>query len=89
MSKATFNFQDVPNEVLLKELLYRMSKTDNQEGDKTIYSSGFSECPKKIEFVEKYFEVIVGIGKDNHANIYFTQEDIDALNDFLEIKETE
>ena len=87
MRKQTL--KNVPNSVLLQELLFRLSKTDNQEGDEKIYSSGFLESPRKIEFYEKHYEVIVGIGKDNHALIYLTQEDIDQLNNFIEGKEAE
>jgi len=88
MSKTTFNFDDVPNVVLLRELLRRHGN-DTIAGDEKLYLSDVNSAPNKIEFLEKHYEVIIGIGKDNHAKIYLTQDDVNALNDVLEIKESE
>lgn len=80
MSKATFSINDIDTKVLLREVLRRSVKNDNEKGDEKLYVYDDNSAPKKIEFIEKHFEVIVGIGKDNHAKIYLTQDDIDALN---------
>lgn len=88
MSKVTFTFDDVPNEVLLRELLRRHGQ-DTIAGDEKLYLSDVNSAPTKIDFVEKTYEVIIGIGRDNHAKIYLTQDDVNALNDCLEIKKAE
>jgi len=79
MSKKKFTIDSISNEGLLYELLRRA-------GDDKLYFSDINSSPKKIEFVEQTYEVIIGIGRDNHAKIYLTQDDINALNDVLEIK---
>jgi hypothetical protein len=89
MSKETFSISDIDTKVLLREIFRRSIKNNKQEGDDKLHVYDLNLAPTKIKFVEKHYEVIIPIGKYNHAKIYLTQDDVNVLNDLLEIKEAE
>jgi hypothetical protein len=79
------SLEDFYSEELLMELLSRQSK--DTDGSKLVFGKE-NEGPSKVTFYEKHYCINIGIGKDNTASIYLTQDDVNVLNIMLKGKHT-
>ena len=69
---------------LLYSLLRRHGAIIENNDDATLkLNKERDKAPPKVEFFEDFYQINIGVGRDNTVSIYLCQDDVDAINEII------
>jgi hypothetical protein len=66
--------------LLLYSLLRRHGAIIENYEDTELKINKRDKAPQKVKFFEEFYQIDIGVGKDNTVSIYLCQDDVDAIN---------